>query len=606
MSWHLPHRLTTVHYAVSIALLYSTSSLGLISGAQAANFGKMQITSAQHEPLVASIPVSEIESASFAASLASSNVYQQMGLTPTASMSIRFVPTSATTGQVLISTSQPVSKPFADVVLTIDDKGKRNIIPKTLLMPLGDHSSTDGSTKRPNQVLGTTVKPNLPVVSNIVSNIIANPTVQPLKVKREAPPPLFATPNIQAPIATPTSSVDNVVMAQDKDIGSAIISANTAPLSSFSSTTVTSNITRKVKKADRNSNINLDITTALNASNSAADDNDSYANANANANANAANLGLNDDLTANDQQMVATTADAAPMPLSTQQDLLNIKVTRRIEAKKDNDTGNILANKALASSSAQQGSTQQQATSTTTNEQPNQSNDGSTIGSQATAKQTTSYTVQRNDNLWIISEQIAQQNNLDVQSVMRQIKAQNPEAFINRNADQLMADAKLSLPNYEVVPSQQSLQSAISAQRQHYLQAAKSKSVAKALKPKVSPKPTSAKSAANKTKNTQAAKRDAKPTTTITKTLPKAHFSVIAPGRDGSADGTQTKATAATGNGLSTDILATLKSTRQRTADQVKSLVDTSSTLSRYTEKLKLQNQKLAELEARLKTLRNQ
>ena len=75
---------------------------------------------------------------------------------------------------------------------------------------------------------------------------------------------------------------------------------------------------------------------------------------------------------------------------------------------------------------------------------------------------------------------------------------------------------------------------------------------------------------------------------------------------DGNADGTQTKSAAATGNGISTDILATLKASRQAAASQAQSLSKTSSALDSYTRKIQLQNQKLAELQARLKKLRNQ
>src|SRR5690606_16714270 len=77
------------------------------------------------------------------------------------------------------------------------------------------------------------------------------------------------------------------------------------------------------------------------------------------------------------------------------------------------------------------------------------------------------YTVQRNDNLWVIAQQIAEKNNLDVQTVMSEIQAQNPKAFINKNANQLKADAQLSLPKYDVVPSQKKIQTAISEQRKH-------------------------------------------------------------------------------------------------------------------------------------------
>ena len=52
-----------------------------MSHAQAATIGKTVITSAQHEPLAASIMVTDIKTADFSASLANSTIYQQMGLT---------------------------------------------------------------------------------------------------------------------------------------------------------------------------------------------------------------------------------------------------------------------------------------------------------------------------------------------------------------------------------------------------------------------------------------------------------------------------------------------------------------------------------------------
>ena len=61
MSCHLSHRLTTIHRSVSMALLYSLSCAALISNAQAATMGKTVITSAQHEPLSASIVVTDIQ-----------------------------------------------------------------------------------------------------------------------------------------------------------------------------------------------------------------------------------------------------------------------------------------------------------------------------------------------------------------------------------------------------------------------------------------------------------------------------------------------------------------------------------------------------------------
>ena len=55
MSCHLSYRLTTVHRAISMALLYSVGYVALTSNAQAATIGKTVVTSAQHEPLAASI-----------------------------------------------------------------------------------------------------------------------------------------------------------------------------------------------------------------------------------------------------------------------------------------------------------------------------------------------------------------------------------------------------------------------------------------------------------------------------------------------------------------------------------------------------------------------
>ena len=76
--------------------------------------------------------------------------------------------------------------------------------------------------------------------------------------------------------------------------------------------------------------------------------------------------------------------------------------------------------------------------------------------------------------------------------------------------------------------------------------------------------------------------------------------------KNGNADGNNAKAATATGNGLSTETLATLKASRQGAASQAQRLSKTNNMLDGYTSKLQLQNQKLAELQARLKKLRNQ
>ena len=207
MSWYLPHRLTTWCSASSVALFCSIS-LPIVSllpaTAQAASVGKTLVSSAQHKPLAASIAMTDIKAAKFSASLANPVVYQQMGLTPNASMRVKFVATSATTGHVMINTTQPFSMPFADVVLTINDDGNRSLLPKTLLIPIADNSN---ATYQPNQLLAKVVQAHeLPPMVNayqaapLMVNRVTPPLLfavsfeaQPLMVRRSAPPVFIAS-----------------------------------------------------------------------------------------------------------------------------------------------------------------------------------------------------------------------------------------------------------------------------------------------------------------------------------------------------------------------------------------------------------------------------
>ena len=528
MSWHLPHRLTPMHHAVSIALLYSISSVVLPAVAQAATIGKTTITSAQHEPLAATITVTDIDAADFSAGLANASVYQQMGLTPTDSMSVRFVPTSETSGQVVITTTKPISMPFTDVVLALEDKGKRNVVPKTLLMPLNNSTPI-----KPSNQITASQKPDLPVVSAAEST--------PLVVKREAPPAL----------------------------GSSKVT----------------------------------------------DDAKSAAASNSNPKVNAANTGVSKPATAATKSADISAKAPSTSTTDKQLDILSVEVTRKIKAhnekvdevQKEDSIDKQAAEPLTADISKAKDSTKPadevtvDSKSKDSEPQPDLQASGTTekpvakppkpepSKQQPTASETaaSSYTVQSNDNLWIISQHIAKKNNLDIQTVMSEIQQQNPDAFVNQDPSQLKANAQLSLPNYEVVPSQKNIQTAIMAQRQQLDKPAKEK--AKTAVPKK-----------EKAKSAQT------PRTKTTQTLPQGRFSVVAPGTGGTADGTQNKAAAATGSSLNNDIFNTLKASRQRNATQAKSLNATNSALSDYTQKLQLQNQKLADLEARLKKLRNQ
>ena len=599
MSCHLSYRLTSIHRAVSMALFYSISYAALVSSAQAANIGKTVVISAQHEPLVASIMVTDIENTDFSASLANSAIYQQMGLTPTDSMIVRFHPTSATSGQVFITTTKPMSKPFADVVLAINDGNQRNVIPKTLLMPLND--SLPIATSK-NIVTGAK-KPNLPVVSTT--------NAQPLTVRNGAPPPLLSSGsskptlkaatlperNVQSPdIRVPVIQTPSI-QASSSQIPS--VQATTIPsgLPTAVATTTQSNITTYAPSRLENGRLNnpIDMT-----------NNSIIAGTNNNA-----------ALTVSSNSTLSATSE-----IDKQLDILNIQITRQIQPKSQSNTDMMVASpmalKTLTPNEAAftnknkaiipNDSNNMVATAPLNNIPPNSNvwQKAVTPKTSAAAKNTSSqvsdksasseinYTVQRNDNLWVIAQQIAEKNNIDVQTVMKEIQTQNPDAFINRNANQLKADAQLSLPNYDALPSQQKLEAAISAQMQY-----------RGANTPVAKKPT-ASNPVSKGDNTQATKHTEKPATTKTQILPKAQFSVLAPGHEGSADGTKTKAGMATGNGLSMEVLDLLKSSRQSTASQAQQLSKTSGTLESYTRKLQLQNQKLAELQARLKKLRNQ
>jgi len=622
MSWHLPHcfyRLTTTHRAVSMALFCSASSVAMSvvmsSGAQAATMGKTIITSAQHEPLAASIIVTDIKAADFSASLANPVVYKQMGLTPTASMTVRFKPISSTAGQLFISTTQPVSKPFADVVLAINEGGQRKVIPKTLLMPLDDSLPIKPS----NTVITTAKKPNLPVVSTT--------NAQPLTVRKGTPPPLLSSPRIQPP--TQALNLPTALMPMSMPQMGNLVNAPNSGSNDGSKNTILNN--SSILTAVTSSNASLSTSNSaspanaesINAANSMTSNNIVSSNLATNKTASNKTLLTNTNTTTSNSNTPATGIT------DKQLDILNIQVTRQIQPtnalkpKTPNPKTSVLATQpAAAASTPTDNKTTSTAELNTDNSNVPPSSD--TINTNSMAQQTVpsevivsasaniptnsmsgsaiNYTVQRNDNLWVISQQIAEQNNLDIQTVMTQIQSQNPDAFIDQDANQLKANTRLNLSNYDVIPSQQSLQAAISAQRQ-YTQRVSKPVIETAAQPKLTPKTSSETTQAS---NQATTKSPEKPVTTTTQTLPKARFSVLAPARDGNAYGAQTKAAAATGNGLSTDILATLKSSRKRTAAQASRLSKTNSTLGSYTRKLQLQNQKLAELQARLKKLRNQ
>lgn len=598
-SMHLPFmRLSAMHTGVSIGLLCSVGTAVILPAAQAATMGKTVITSVQHQPLTASITVTGIRSADFSASLASPVVYQQLGLIPMASMSVSFMATSATTGTVVISSTQPISMPFTDVVLALNDQRQRQVIPKTLLLPLATSLLAKQSS-----VISATAQHADP------STLIVNAhTANPLIVRRGAPPALSSSSSVEPLINTNKAialSINNITLSSEPKTNSPqiLVASRKAPPPLFSNP----------KPIEPVYNASLAIDPPVKNSSALAESNTSRP-----------------QIVANNRQIspsaLVTSKSALPMPeivepvfdtsqpiellvkkrlslaesnTSSQQLLTNnhqlslplfatpkiiepvFKVSQPIElpvkkspslaASKTSSPQILVASRQappplFASPKAQRADiiVQSRVPHHTISINEHRINTIATIQSQADVDQvvplvainnmfdapissdasvdriielaavakiddeqkqqahritsypslntqisrkimtvnlnfndiaaskmistkdhtqnrlaspladqkisTPSYVVQKNDNLWVISQQVAKQNNLDVLMVMNQIKSQNIEAFINKNSNHLKADAKLDLSYYDTVPSQQGLQTAIADQRQQRLE----------------------------------------------------------------------------------------------------------------------------------------
>lgn len=203
--------------------------------------------------------------------------------------------------------------------------------------------------------------------------------------------------------------------------------------------------------------------------------------------------------------------------------------------------------------------------------------------------ETTTYTLQRNDNLWTIASNIAAANRKDVDQVMADIMAANPTAFPDNDPTKLVANTQLQIPKYKVVPSQIGIKSANKA-RQQYRQ----------NKKRVPSKKSAAKQPATlKTiKKTLKAQKTPRPYA-ATK---KSEMTIIAPNHtNGSVQGQSTKNKV--GKGTSSQVAAQVQQKRQATAQQATKVNKLNQDLVGAENRLKIQNTKLAQLEKRLKEL---
>ena len=291
---------------------------------------------------------------------------------------------------------------------------------------------------------------------------------------------------------------------------------------------------------------------------------------------------------------------ATPMTLSSENsDYLRIQETRTVRAIRPNGT---VYNPAVPQT---QNPIQ---TNTADNQLPspaagygNQPSDKSKSKFKYSAKnpqiigETTTYTLQRNDNLWTIASNIAAANRKDVDQVMADIMAANPTAFPDNDPTKLVANTPLQIPKYKVVPSQIGIKSANKA-RQQYRQNKRRVVNKKSVR---APKSATRQPATPKTtKKTLKAQKTPRPYA-ATK---KSEMTIIAPNHtNGSVQGQSTKNKV--GKGTSSQVAAQVQQKRQATAQQATKVNKLNQDLVGAENRLKIQNTKLAQLEKRLKEL---
>lgn len=521
MSRQNSYRLSVIYQAILATTLGATAF-----SAHAVNLSQADIQSAQHEPLSATINVSDIDAKNFNAKLASGAIYQQMGLSQNANIQVQFTATSETTGRIRLSSSTPISTPFTDVVLSLDNNGEQVVKPQTLLMPVSQNSNAIAPDLTTPILVAAEEEQNLPVVSNLpIDNSNAVISGEPLQVQNTAPPPLF-------PEVSDSEVVDD----------SAITASNTAAEATDSqSTAAVVQDTAVVQDA------------------------------------------VAPKVLSQEQRVIAS---ITPDGSNKQLEILTEQITQRIYPAGTAPKTPLIFDKQDEQQDEQMVAQDSQDSALPADNEQAQTD----IDTQSSTGAV--YVVQSGDNLWSIANEIAKANKMDVADVMKALFSQNPEAFSNGKAEQLKANVSLSIPNYDVVPSQKAISEAIAAS--HKSKAKKQQAVtAKSKKPKTRGTPAS---------NTKAQTRKS-----TARPLPKPQVTLVTPNQNGQATGSQTRASApssTTTNG-NQDLVASLKNTRSKTAGNAQRVNSLNQELSSATQKLQLQNKKLAELEARLKALKD-
>ncbi|MBS9780021.1 MAG: hypothetical protein KGV51_05275 [Moraxellaceae bacterium] len=498
--------------AVFIALMSASGS------SYAVNFGETAIQSAQNEPLLATIEVKDISNAKdFKVSLANSAIYKQMGLTPNAGIKATFKQTSANGGKIILKSSKPISSPFADVVLNINNNNKKQFMPKTLLMPISEkHRVNIIASDIPQNLPKTSLMPKPEIVAEnkgkgIPNGEFAKATQQAFqsdKTKEEL------LKNKQAKVQDNKQTVVKSSSKQEPPIGT--LKTDDILLKDLQASTNKQNKSSKKPEVSQKAKV------------------------------------------------------AHKARVAHKQKVAHKKATQKKAASKKTAVKH---------------------------------NKRHTRGTKSGVK----YVVQRNDNLWTIANEIAKNSKVNVHTVMKTIQQQNPKAFAHGNARMLIANKTLVLPSYAKVPSQKSLEKAISARRADAVSKRKQKKQVTLVKSK---RKTPAKKHKKVTK--KVTKRTNKKSHVVAKSKPhvkkspkkvvhqpkQAHVSLVAPNSSKSASNKSA------GSVNKNPLVSKLKHSRLSTAHKVTKVKRLNTKVSSYTKKLQLQNRKLAQLEARLKKLR--
>lgn len=584
------HRFNLVYQAI-VATSLGVSTLS----AQAVNLSQAQIQSAQHEPLSATIDVSNIDAKNFNASIANGNVYQQMGLKQEADIQVQFTPTSDNAGKITLTSKTPISKPFTDVVLNLKNKDEEVVEPQTLLMPISSSNKTTiPDTLSEPIMVASEQEQNLPIAggelgatdvilapanppsetqetnTTTANNVVNNDEIVALDLS--AGDPIELSPAEQAVLNTnPQPTTDNTQIATDNTqvIGQPSVST---PL-----TTNTDDATTDLHTTVAEVSPVQPTGQALSTPKIISQQEQVLATITPEGSNQQINI-LTEQITRkvlDSQEAIDAAAEPMPFPTPSEPTLAENK-----------DNGNKTANQGKSKKGKGKDNTKAtKPTETQSGENP-------------------TYVVQSGDSLWGIANQIAQANNVSVMEVMNSIHQQNPDAFFGNNINRLKTNAALNLPNYNVVPSQKAIQEAMTVNRQtRGGQDAKGNNAGnKASDNKVQNKKQATDN--RRKPSEQVAQNKPKATKAPTRPLPKAQLTLVSPSNTGQATGTQEKGSNARGNGASgNQLVSTLKNTRSQAAANATKVNSLNKELTSATQKLQLQNQKLAELEARLKAL---